>query len=36
MNEVFQVKPSVPYSLRGKNELYSNNKVTIQTGDVYI
>ena len=32
MNEVFQIKPSAPYSLRDKNELYSRNAKTVTCG----
>ena len=32
INEVFQVKPSAPYSLRDKNELYSRNPETVTYG----
>ena len=32
MNEVFQVKPPVPYYLRDKNELYSRNSKTMTYG----
>ena len=32
MNEVFQAKPSVPYSLRDKNEIYSRNPKTVTYG----
>ena len=32
MNEVFQVKPSTPYSLRDKNELYGRNFKTVTHG----
>ena len=32
MNEVFQVRPSAPYSRRDKNELYSRNPKTVTYG----
>ena len=32
MNEVFQVKPSAPYSLGDKNNLYSRNPKTMTYG----
>ena len=32
MNEVFQVKPSVPCSLKEMNELYSRNPKTVTYG----
>ena len=32
MNKVFQVKPSAPYFLRDKNELYNKNPETVIYG----
>ena len=32
MNEVFQIKPSAPFSLRNKNELYSKNLKMVTYG----